>query len=81
MQPDPPLTPPPPVGPPPPPKISLTLKYFGFFDVPAVGKAAVEKVAAFTDCRSTMRGKEGDIIDGRYRLVRIRRRVGRHGVP
>ena len=29
------------------------------------------EVAAFSDCRSTMRGKEGDIIDGRYRLVRI----------
>jgi len=26
---------------------------------------------AFSDCRTTMRGREGDIIDGRYRLVRI----------
>ncbi len=66
IQPAQPELPPPPAGPPPPPKISLTLKYFGFFDVPVVGK-----VAAFSDCRSTMRGKEGDIIDGRYRLVRI----------
>ena len=28
-------------------------------------------MAAFSDCRSTMRGSEGEIIDGRYRLVRI----------
>jgi hypothetical protein len=54
-----------PVGPPPPPPI--TLKYIGLVEgVPGVGK-----VAAFSDCRSTMRGSEGDIIDGRYRLVRI----------
>ena len=54
-----------PVGPPPPPPIPL--KFIGVIEgVPGVGK-----VAAFSDCRSTMRGGEGDIIDGRYRLVRI----------
>jgi len=51
-------------GPPPPPPIPL--KFIGTLDVPNVGKIAV-----FSDCRSTMRGKEGDLIDGRYRLVRI----------
>jgi hypothetical protein len=57
-----PVLPPAPVGPPP-----ITLKFIGIMEgVPGVGK-----VAAFSDCRSTMRGREGDIIDGRYRLVRI----------
>jgi hypothetical protein len=58
--------PPPPVdtGPPPPPPI--TLKYIGLLDV-----GGGEKVAVFSDCRSTMRGKEGDIIAGQYRLVKI----------
>jgi hypothetical protein len=53
------------IGPPQPPPI--TLKFIGILEgVPEKGK-----VAAFSDCRSTMHGKEGDIIDGRYRLVRI----------
>jgi hypothetical protein len=58
--------PPPPqdTGPPPPPPIPL--KYIGFMDVPKVGK-----VAAFSDCRMTMRGREGEVIAGQYRLVRI----------
>jgi hypothetical protein len=60
-----PVTPLVPVGPPPPPPI--TLKYIGIMEgVPGLGK-----VAAFSDCRSTMHGREGEIIDGRYRLVRI----------
>jgi hypothetical protein len=56
---------PPDIGPPQPPPI--TLKFIGILEgVPGKGK-----VAAFSDCRSTMHGNEGDIIDGRYRLVRI----------
>lgn len=47
---------------PPPP---ITLKYIG------VMETGMGKIAAFTDCRVTLRGREGDIIDGRYRLVRI----------
>ena len=62
--PAPPPQPPPDVGPPQPPPIPL--KFIGTLDVPNVGKIAV-----FSDCRTTMRGKEGDLIDGRYRLVRI----------
>jgi hypothetical protein len=53
-----------PVPPPPPPPIPL--KFIGTLDVANLGKLAV-----FSDCRTTMRGKEGDLIDGRYRLVRI----------
>jgi hypothetical protein len=60
---------PPPIdtGPPPPPAPpAITLKYIGLLDV-----GAGEKVAVFSDCRSTMRGKEGEIIAGQYRLVKI----------
>ncbi len=57
--------PPVPAGPPPPPPI--TLKYIGLMEgVPGQGK-----VAAFSDCRTTMRGREGEIIAGQYRLVHI----------
>ena len=60
-----PVTPPGPVEPPLPPPI--TLKFIGLLEgVPGAGN-----VAAFSDCRATMRGGEGDIIDGRYRLARI----------
>ena len=63
----PPPPPPQPEGPPvapPPPKIPL--KYIGFIDEGGGGK-----VAAFSDCRMTMHGREGEIIAGQYRLVRI----------
>jgi hypothetical protein len=59
-----PALPPGPIVPPGPPPIPL--KYIGWIDVPKVGK-----VAAFSDCRMTMRGREGEIIAGQYRLVRI----------
>jgi hypothetical protein len=55
----------PPPGPPQPPPIPL--KYIGLMEgVPGQGK-----VAAFSDCRTTMRGREGEIIAGQYRLVKI----------
>jgi hypothetical protein len=61
----PPEGPPVPTGPPPPPPIPL--KYIGLIEgVPGQGK-----VAAFSDCRTTMHGREGEIIAGQYRLVRI----------
>lgn len=53
-----------PAGPPPPPPIPL--KFIGTVE-PNPG----DRVAAFSDCRYTFRGREGEIIDGRYRLVRI----------
>ncbi|MEP6916278.1 MAG: hypothetical protein ABJC89_11555 [Acidobacteriota bacterium] len=52
-----------PSGPPPPPPIAV--KYIGFMDTPT------GKIANFSDCRSTYRGREGEIVAGQYRLVRI----------
>jgi hypothetical protein len=57
---------PPPVsqGPPPPPPIAL--KYIGVLDT------AQGRVAVFRDTGGDIvNGKEGDIIDGRYRLLKI----------
>jgi hypothetical protein len=59
--PGPPPPPPPPPGPPP-----IPLKFIGIVQADATGK-----VAAFSDCRATFQGREGAIIDGRYRLVKI----------
>jgi hypothetical protein len=55
--------PPPDTGPPPPPPIPL--KFIGIVEKQGL------KLAAMSDCRSTYYGTEGQIIDGRYRLVRI----------
>jgi hypothetical protein len=57
----PPTGPPQPIGPPP-----IPLKFFGTLDVPGGGK-----LAALSDGRTVFHGKEGDIIDGRYRIVKI----------
>jgi hypothetical protein len=55
------------LGPPPPPPLpAIPLKYIGLLEEKSGGK-----LAAFSDCRTTMRGREGDIIAGQYRLVRI----------
>jgi hypothetical protein len=54
------------VPPPPPPPPAIPLKYIGVLDV-----GGGERLAAFSDCRSTMRGKEGEVIAGQYRLVKI----------
>ena len=50
-----------PPGPPP-----IQLKFFGTVDTPRGAK-----VAALTDGKAVFHGREGDIIDGRYRIVRI----------
>ena len=60
----PPVAAPPVTGPPAPPPIPL--KFIGIVE-PTPG----DRVAAFSDCRYTFRGREGEVIDGRYRLVRI----------
>ena len=58
------FTPPVPTGPPPPPPIPL--KFFGVMTVDG------QRVAAFSDERgNTFKGKEGDVLEGRYRLLRI----------
>lgn len=58
------FAPAPPAGPPPPPPIAV--KFFGLVLLRG------ERVAAFSDMRgNTFYGKEGDIIEGRYRVLRI----------
>ena len=58
------VQPPLPTGPPPPPPIPL--KFFGVMTVNG------QRVAAFSDERgNTFSAKEGDVIEGRYRLLRI----------
>ncbi len=58
------VAPPVPQGPPPPPPIAL--KYIGVLET------AQGRVAAFRDTGGDIvYGKEGDIIDGRYRLLKI----------
>ena len=52
--------------PPPPPPPPIPLKFIGVVE-PKPG----DRIAAFSDCRYTFRGREGDVIDGRYRLVKI----------
>ena len=57
-------TPPVPTGPPPPPPIPL--KFFGVMSVSG------QRRAAFIDVNgNTFTGKEGDVLEGRYRLLRI----------
>lgn len=61
-----PTAPPVPAGPPPPPPIPL--RFIGLMDQP--GRAL--RVAILSDGRGNVfYGKEGDIIEGRYRVLRI----------
>ncbi len=65
-----PLAPPVPAGPPPPPPPPvippIPLKFMGTVEGPGI------KLAALTDCKGfTYPGREGETIDGRYKLVRI----------
>lgn len=53
-----------PTGPPPPPPIPL--KFLGF-----VVRENGEKWAVLSDGKAQMHGREGDIVDGRYRIVKI----------
>jgi hypothetical protein len=54
------------VPPPPPPPPPIPLKFIGIVEGRGVGK-----VAAFSDCKRTFYGHEGEIVDGRYRLLKI----------
>ncbi len=59
-----PVRPPERVGPPPPPPIPL--KFIGILE-----RANGEKWAVLSDGKVTMHGRDGDIVDGRYRIVKI----------
>jgi len=61
--------PPAPAGPPPPPPIPpITLKFIGIVEAPSHG----EKIAILSDGRNApFYGKEGAIIEGRYRILKI----------
>jgi hypothetical protein len=54
-----------PAGPPPPP--SIPLKFIGLVEEPERHR----RIAALSDGRFTYYGREGDIIEGRYRIVKI----------
>ena len=56
----------PPPGPPPPPRIPL--KYIGDMTDP---KNAGKRIAILSDARGTYYGRENEVIEGRYRIVRI----------
>lgn len=61
-------TPPPgPIGPPPPPPLPpIPLKFIGILE-----RANGEKWAVLSDGKVTMHGRDGDIVDGRYKIVKI----------
>jgi Tfp pilus assembly protein PilP len=54
-----------PAGPPPPPPIPL--KFIGI--VQKQGEST--RIAVLSDGRGVYHGREGDVIEGRYRIVRI----------
>jgi hypothetical protein len=64
-----PMEPAAPTGPPPPPSIPpITLKFIGIVEAPSHG----EKIAILSDGRNApFYGKEGAIIEGRYRILKI----------
>jgi hypothetical protein len=60
--------PPVPTGPPPPPPVPpITFKFIGLVE----GPEHSVKIAVLSDGRNVFHGREGDIIEGRYRIVRI----------
>jgi hypothetical protein len=67
-----PMPPPMPTGPPPPPPPPpITVKFIGLLD-----RADGTRLAVFSDCSAGRRqshAKEGETVDGRYRLVKIGR--------
>ena len=65
QQPAVPVTPAEPTGPPPPPPIGNLIKFIGIVETPK------GRIGAFSDCRYTFSGREGEIIEGRFRVVRI----------
>jgi hypothetical protein len=64
LPPPPPIEPQRPIGPPPPPPI--TVKFIG-----VVKRGDVGKVAVLSDGKNVYYGREGEIVDGRWRIVTI----------
>ena len=62
-----PVVPLPPVntGPPPPTPIGNLIKFIGIVET------RTGKIGAFSDCRYTFSGREGEVMEGRFRLVKI----------
>jgi hypothetical protein len=58
-----------PTGPPPPPPVPpITLKFIGVMEVPTEAR----KIAVLSDGRGApFYGKEGEIVEGRYRILKI----------
>jgi hypothetical protein len=62
-----PVAPPVATGPPPPPPIPpITLKFIGVISSDSLGK-----IAGLSDGKFVYRGREGQIVEGRYRIVKI----------
>ena len=60
--------PPVPTGPPPPPPVPpIPLKFIGVAEKSSDSK----KIAILSDARGTYWGREGEIVEGRYRILRI----------
>ena len=58
-----------PSGPPPPPPLPpIALKFIGVVEAP---EQSPKKIAVLSDGRSVFHGREGDIIEGRFRILRI----------
>ncbi len=57
-----------PAGPPPPPALApIAMRFIGLVEAPE----HAQKIAILSDGRGIYQGREGDIIEGRYRIVRI----------
>jgi hypothetical protein len=57
-----------PIGPPPPPSTPpIPFKFIGVLEVPGQS----QRVAILSDPRGVYHGREGDIIEGRYRILKI----------
>ena len=59
------VPPPAPTGPPGPKPIGELIKFIGIVETGS------SRIGAFSDCRYTFSGREGEIIEGRFRVVRI----------
>ena len=58
-----------PSGPPPPPPLApIALKFIGIVEAP---EQSAKKIAVLSDGRNVFHGREGDIIEGRFRILRI----------